>query len=455
MIDFAKFVKYSKPGPRYTSYPTAPEFSESFTKEDLIEYFKNQDDSRNLSLYFHLPFCRSACYFCGCNTIFTSKEDKKTKYLSYILREIDILKNHINTSRVVSQMHFGGGTPTFFSPSQLEELITKVKEIFPNFSSDAEISCEVDPRYFTQEHMDVLKKGGFNRLSFGVQDLDETVQKTIHRIQPFELTKNVIDIARAAGIKSINTDLIYGLPHQTKETFKNTLEQMLTISPDRFAVFNYAHVPWLMKTMRKFDETTFPSPEEKLEMLKQTIDFFTSNGYKMVGMDHFAKPDDELFLAIEKGELHRNFQGYTTKGGADLIGIGVTSIGNGVDYYAQNFKDLEEWENSIDRGELPVFKGYKLSDDDILRQHVIMELMSNFALNITRVEELFKISFKDYFKDALEALKEFEDAELLKVFDDRIEVYQTGTMLIRNICMPFDAYLNNIPEEKRRFSKTI
>ncbi len=455
MIDFAKFVKYSKPGPRYTSYPTAPEFSESFTKEDLIEYFKNQDDSRNLSLYFHLPFCRSACYFCGCNTIFTSKEDKKSKYLSYILRELDILKKHLNTSRVVSQMHFGGGTPTFFSPSQLDELITKTKEVFPNFSSDAEISCEVDPRYFTQEHMDVLKKGGFNRLSFGVQDLDETVQKTIHRIQPFELTKNVIDIARAAGIKSINTDLIYGLPHQTKETFKNTLEQMLTISPDRFAVFNYAHVPWLMKTMRKFDESTFPSPEEKLEMLKQTIDFFTSNGYKMVGMDHFAKPDDELFLAIEKGELHRNFQGYTTKGGADLIGIGVTSIGNGVDYYAQNFKDLEEWENSIDRGELPVFKGYKLSDDDILRQHVIMELMSNFALNITRVEELFKISFKNYFADALEALKEFEDAQLLKVFDDRIEIYQTGTMLIRNICMPFDAYLNNIPEEKRRFSKTI
>ena len=455
MIDFAKFVKYSKPGPRYTSYPTAPEFSESFTKEDLIEYFKNQDDSRNLSLYFHLPFCRSACYFCGCNTIFTSKEDKKSKYLSYILRELDILKKHLNTSRVVSQMHFGGGTPTFFSPSQLDELITKTKEVFPNFSSDAEISCEVDPRYFTQEHMDVLKKGGFNRLSFGVQDLDETVQKTIHRIQPFELTKNVIDIARAAGIKSINTDLIYGLPHQTKETFKNTLEQMLTISPDRFAVFNYAHVPWLMKTMRKFDESTFPSPEEKLEMLKQTIDFFTSNGYKMVGMDHFAKPDDELFLAIEKGELHRNFQGYTTKGGADLIGIGVTSIGNGVDYYAQNFKDLEEWENSIDRGELPVFKGYKLSDDDILRQHVIMELMSNFALNIKRVEELFKISFREYFKDALEALKEFEDAELLKIFDDRIEIYQTGTMLIRNICMPFDAYLNNIPEEKRRFSKTI
>ena len=455
MIDFEKFVKYSKAGPRYTSYPTAPEFSESFTKEDLISYFKNQDKNRSLSLYFHLPFCRSACYFCGCNTIFTSKEDKKARYLVYIKKELDILKRHLDTKRVVSQMHFGGGTPTFFSPEQLEDLISKIKETFPNFDKNAEISCEVDPRYFTKEHMDVLKAGGFNRLSFGVQDLDETVQKTIHRIQPFELTKNVIDIARDAGIKSINTDLIYGLPHQTKESFKNTLEKMLSLSPDRFAVFNYAHVPWLMKTMRKFDESTFPSPHEKLEMLKQTIDFFTQNGYKMVGMDHFAKPEDELFKAIEKGELHRNFQGYTTKGGADLIGIGVTSIGNGVDYYAQNFKDLEEWEKAIDNNELPVFKGYKLSDDDILRQYVIMELMSNFSLNIKKVEDEFNINFKEYFSDALLALKEFEDAELLKIFDDKIEIYQTGTMLIRNICMPFDAYLNNIPEEKRRFSKTI
>ena len=455
MIDFAKFVKYSKPGPRYTSYPTAPEFSENFTQDDLKNYYKNQDKSRNLSLYFHLPFCRSACYFCGCNTIFTSKEDKKVRYIEYLKKELNILKNHLNTNRLVTQMHFGGGTPTFFSPEQLEEVIIAIKEVFPNFSCDAEVSCEVDPRHFTVEHMQVLKNGGCNRLSFGVQDLDETVQKTIHRIQPFELTQNVIKIARDAGIHSVNTDLIYGLPHQTRESFKKTLEKMITLNTDRFAVFNYAHVPWLMKTMRKFDETTFPKPETKLEMLRDTIDFFTSNGYKMVGMDHFAKPEDELFKAISKGELHRNFQGYTTKGGADLIGIGLTSIGNGVDYYAQNFKDLEPWENALDNGDLPVFKGYRLSSDDQLRQFVIMELMSNFALNITRVESEFNINFKDYFADALEALKEFEDAELIVVSDDKIEVSQTGTMLIRNICMPFDAYLNNIPEDKRRFSKTI
>ncbi len=455
MIDFKKFEKYSRPGPRYTSYPTAPEFSESFAQEDLKEYFKNQDSNRNLSLYVHLPFCRSACYFCGCNVIFTSKEDKKVRYLEYLQKELNILKQHLNTSREVTQMHFGGGTPTFFSPEQLEEVISMIKEVFPNFSSDAEISCEVDPRYFTKEHMDVLKAGGFNRLSFGVQDLNEEVQKTIHRIQPYETTQNVMNIAREAGIKSINIDLIYGLPHQNKKTFHETIEKVIKLNPDRLAVFNYAHVPWLMKTMRKFDESTFAPPSEKLEILKDTIEFFTTNGYKMVGMDHFAKPEDELFKAIEKGELHRNFQGYTTKGGADLIGIGVTSIGNGVDYYAQNFKDLKQYESAIDNGDLPIFKGYKLSDDDILRQYVIMELMSNFSLNIKRVEENFKIDFNEYFDDAIEALNEFVEAELVEITEDKIQVSQTGTMLIRNICMPFDAYLNKIPENKRRFSKTI
>ena len=455
MIDFKKFEKYSKPGPRYTSYPTAPEFSESFTKEDLSQKFKNQSDNRPISLYIHIPFCRSACYFCGCNVIFTSKEDKKVRYVEYLKKELKILAKHLNTSRLVTQMHFGGGTPTFLSADQMDEVLNAIKETFPNFSDDAEISCEVDPRFFTKEHMDVLKKHGTNRLSFGVQDLQDEVQKTIHRIQPFEETKAVVDIARAAGINSINIDLIYGLPLQTRASFKNTIEQIITLNPDRLAVFNYAHVPWMVKTQRKFDETTFASASTKLEILQDTIEFFTTNGYNMVGMDHFAKPDDELFQAIKKGELHRNFQGYTTKGGADLVGIGVTSIGDGVDYYAQNFKDLATYEKAIDNGELPVFKGYKLNDDDILRQYVIMELMANFALDMKKVEEKFNINFKEYFSDALAALVEFQEAELLEVSESKIEVNQTGAMLIRNICMPFDAYLNKIPEDKRRFSKTI
>ena len=455
MIDFKKFEKYSKPGPRYTSYPTAPEFHTNFTEDKLIEYYKNQSDDRALSLYIHVPFCRSACYFCGCNVIFTSKEDKKERYIEYLQKELRILKKHLNTNRKISQLHFGGGTPTFMNPEQLQRIIDMIKSTFPNFEEDAEVSCEVDPRYFSKEHMQVLTTAGINRLSFGVQDTNADVQKVIHRIQPMETTQNVMDIAREAGIKSVNVDLIYGLPHQNKETFHKTIENVLTLDPDRLAVFNYAHVPWMMKTQRKFDETTFAPPSEKLEILKDTIDFFTSNGYKMVGMDHFAKPEDELFKAIEKGELHRNFQGYTTKGGADLIGIGVTSIGNGVDYYVQNLKDLKLYEEAIDSGHLPVFKGYALNHDDELRQYVIMELMSNFSLDIKRVEQRFDINFNEYFDDALKALQEFVDAELVEINEHKISVTQTGSMLIRNIAMPFDAYLNNIPEDKRRFSKTI
>jgi oxygen-independent coproporphyrinogen-3 oxidase len=455
MIDFTKFEKYSRPGPRYTSYPTAPEFHTNFTQEDLIQKFKSQDKSIPLSLYIHIPFCRSACYFCGCNVIFTSKDDKKVRYIEYLKKELKILSKHIDTSRVVTQMHFGGGTPTFLEPSQLQEVLDSIKETFPNFSKDAEVSCEVDPRFFTKEHMEVLKKAGTNRLSFGVQDLDPKVQQTIHRIQPFETTKNVVKIARDAGIESVNVDLIYGLPHQTKESFRKSIEKIITLNPDRLAVFNYAHVPWMMKTQRKFDESTFAPPSTKLEILKDTISFFNQNGYNMVGMDHFAKPDDELFKAIKKGELHRNFQGYTTKGGATLVGIGVTSIGDGVDYYVQNFKTLKEYEDTIDNGNLPVFKGYSLDDDDILRQYVIMELMANFSLDIKIVEKKFNIDFKQYFSDAIDNLKEFEDAKLLTINDDKIVANQTGAMLIRNIAMPFDRYLNNIPEDKRRFSKTI
>jgi oxygen-independent coproporphyrinogen-3 oxidase len=455
MIDFNKFEKYSKAGPRYTSYPTAPEFNEDFSCDDLIDKYQNADDNRPLSLYIHIPFCRSACYFCGCNVIFTSKEDKKTRYISYLKKELQIISKYLNTNRVVTQMHFGGGTPTFLSPTQLEEVITAIKTTFVNFSDDAEVSCEVDPRFFTKEHMQVLKNGGCNRISFGVQDTNKDVQKVIHRIQPFKTTEEVIQIARDAGIDSINIDLIYGLPHQTKDSFHQTFKEVLTLSPDRLAVFNYAHVPWMKKTMRKFDENSFAPPSQKLEILKDTINTALENGYKMVGMDHFAKPEDELFQAIQKGELHRNFQGYTTKGGADLIGIGVTSIGDSEDYYAQNYKDLDSYEKAIDEGRLPVFKGYLLDEDDKIRQFVIMELMSNFKLNIDRVQKRFDIDFWKYFADAIDDLQEFVDAQLLTITKDKIEVNQTGSMLIRNIVMPFDKYLRRIPQEKRKFSKTI
>ena len=452
-IDFEKFSKYSKPGPRYTSYPTALEFSNDFKYNRYIEFLENSTEK--LSLYVHLPFCRSACYFCGCNVVFTSKEKKLSRYIEYLKKEIDILAEHIDTTREVIQFHFGGGTPTFYKAFELDEIVSYIKSKFPNWSSEAEISCEIDPRFFNEEQMIVFKKHGFNRISFGVQDLDEKVQKEIHRIQPLELTKKAVELARRYGINSINTDFIYGLPYQTLESFQKTLELSTQLDPDRVAVFNYAHVPWLMKTMRKFDETTLPSPDVKLQIFRYTIDFFESHGYKMVGMDHFAKPEDELFGAIEKGELHRNFQGYTTKGGSNLVGIGLTSIGEGKRYYAQNRKDMKLYEEALDSGRLPFERGVVLSDDDFLRKAVIMELMANFHIDIKRVEKEYSISFSEYFGDALEALQEFVEADLVEIDENEIRVSTTGTLLIRNIAMPFDAYMKKYAQSKKSFSKTV
>jgi len=455
VLDFSKFIKYSKPGPRYTSYPTALEFSDDYDYDAYIKKIQEQDSSRPLSLYFHLPFCRSACYFCGCNVVFTSKEEKMIRYMDYLKKELQILSNYLDCSREVIQMHFGGGTPTFFSAAQLEEIIKNIKSYFPNFTNNSEISCEIDPRYIDEEQMQVLSEAGFNRVSFGIQDFDEKVQVAIHRVQPYEITKKAMELARKYNMHSVNVDLIYGLPYQSLETFKETLALSLTLQPDRFAVFNYAHVPWLKKTMRKIDETTLPLADEKLEIMQYTIKYLTENGYKMIGMDHFAKPEDELFQAIEKGELHRNFQGYTTKGGADLIGVGLTSIGEGKDSYNQNYKEMSLYEKSIDSGKLPFEKGVVLHEDDLIRQYVIMELMSNFKLDIKRFNKLFNREFKVYFKDALEVLKPFEEDSLVEMNDSMIKCSETGTLLIRNIAMAFDAYMNKHSANKNTFSKTI
>ncbi|EAI2590765.1 oxygen-independent coproporphyrinogen III oxidase [Campylobacter coli] len=451
MRDYKAFVKYSKAGPRYTSYPTAVEFNTNFKYEEYIEILKKQNKA--LSLYFHLPFCRSACYFCGCNVIYTAKEESKERYLKYLFQELDILSTIIDTKREVVQMHFGGGTPTFFSAKQLESLILKIKSVFGNFTKDAEISCEIDPRFLNEEQADVLTKNGFNRISFGVQDFDERVQKEIHRIQPFELTQNALKLVRDRGIKSVNMDLIYGLPFQSLQSFAKTLEKAMLLNPDRLAIFNYAHVPWLKKNMRKFDENTLPSPDVKLEILEFCEKFLTQNGYKMIGMDHFAKEEDELFKALENGTLHRNFQGYTTKDGADLIGIGLTSIGEGQNHYAQNFKDMPSYEAAISKGRLPFERGIKLSYDDELRKAVIMDLMANFRLDIKAIEKEFKINFKEYFKEDLKALEEYK--EFIDLSENFILVNETGVLLIRNIAMCFDAYMKNISEDKKVFSKTV
>ena len=450
MIDFEKYGKYSKPAPRYTSYPTAVEFKD-LSYKDIIPFYQNSN--KPLSLYFHLPFCKSACYFCGCNVIYTSKEDKKVKYIEYLKKELDILKQYLDTNREVIQLHFGGGTPTFFSAEQLKEILDLIHSYFPNFAKDSENSIEIDPRFLTEEQLKVLIDGGINRISFGVQDFNYETQKAVNRIQSYELTKNVVDMARNYGIKSINIDLIYGLPHQSFESFKKTLDDVLTLNPDRLAVFNYAHVPWMKKSMRKIDETTLPAPSEKLKILKYTIDFFENNGYKMVGMDHFAKPEDELFKALEDGTLHRNFQGYTTKGGADLIGIGVTSIGETDDAYIQNYKDLKNYEKALDEGKLPTFRGIILNEEDKIRKKIIMEMMANFSFDIKRFEKETGINFFDKFKNEIEELQEFVDEGLVTIDKDKIKVSKTGTMLIRNIVLPFDEYYKKMTE--KRFSKTV
>ena len=449
-IDFKKLSKFSRHAPRYTSYPTAVEFKD-LSEVDILPFLKSD---KPLSLYFHLPFCRSACYFCGCNVVYTSKADKRKRYIEYLKKELDLLSKHLDTSKVVRQLHFGGGTPTFFSPDELNEIYTLIKSYFNNYEEDAEISVEIDPRFFSKEHMDVMKAYGVNRISFGVQDFNEETQKAVNRIQSFNLTKNAVDIARNAGINSINIDLIYGLPYQNLETFKKTLDLVKKLDPDRLAVFNYAHVPWLKKGMRKIDETTLPTPEEKLKIFKYVIDFFESNGYIMVGMDHFAKPDDELFRAIEKGELHRNFQGYTTKGGADLIGIGLTSIGEVDGAYMQNYKELKLYEKAIDEGKLPIFRGVILSEEDKIRKYVIMEMMANFSFDIQRFEKKFNINFFDKFKDEIKELQEFVDEGLVEITPEKISINKTGSLLIRNIVLPFDEYFKKMANQKV-FSKSI
>lgn len=451
MIDFEKFAKFSKPGPRYTSYPTALEFSESFD-ENAYKAGLARFSHLPLSIYTHLPFCKSACYFCGCNVIYTSKEDKKQEYISYLQKELDLIRKYLDTNRPVLQFHFGGGTPTFYDAKSLEKIIKNIRNVFVNFDKNAEISCEIDPRFFDEAQMRVLKDYGFNRLSFGIQDFDSAVQGKIHRYQPFSIVKSVLDLARKFGVENINFDLIYGLPLQKLDSFKETLRQVVSLHPTRLAIFNYAHVPWIKKTMRKIDETILPSPQEKLAILNFTIDFLAQNGYEMIGMDHFALKSDELYIASQNGNLKRNFQGYTAKKHTQIIGLGVTSIGEGHDYYVQNFKDLERYKNALDLGKLPVERGIALTQDDIIRKNVIMRLMNNLRLDTRRIEQKFNINFAQYFSDSLAKMREYIELGLVSVGDNEIKISAEGKMLVRNIVMSFDKYL---AQNEKRFSKTV
>lgn len=455
-FDLKKFKKYDKPGPRYTSYPTAPQFTEQFTKQDFLDEVIKTNYGENLpplSLYFHLPFCDTLCYFCGCNMIITRNRSRVNEYVQYVKNEIDILRPYLLPDRKVSQLHWGGGTPTHLTPDEIKDLISYIKESF-EFTDNAEEGCEIDPRGLFKEHLEALRNGGINRISMGVQDFNEKVQKSVNRIQPEDMTRKVVDWVRELGFESINLDLIYGLPFQTVKTFQDTVEKIIDISPDRIAVFNYAHVPWMKKHMALIRPEDLPVPEVKLEILKMTIEKLTSAGYDFIGMDHFAKPEDELSIALKEKKLYRNFQGYSTNAGADLYAFGITGISQLHNVYAQNLKTEKEYYASIDAGELPVHRGYRLNEDDLLRRYVIMKLMCDFELTFSHVEKEFNINFKEYFQYGLNNLKEMSEDGLVTVSEDKIIINDMGRLLIRNIAINFDGYIER-KEDNARYSRTV
>lgn len=455
-IDLELIKKYDRPGPRYTSYPTAPQFNDSFTPEKYLDEVirtNNQENPPDLSLYFHIPFCDTLCYFCGCNMIITRNRDRIKEYTRYVKNEIDLLRSYIVDSRQTVQLHWGGGTPTHLNPDEITDLISYINGSF-KFSPVAEEGCEIDPRGLTKAHLEALRNGGFNRISMGVQDFDEKVQKAVNRIQPEAMTREVVEWVRQLKFESINLDLIYGLPFQSAGSFEKTVDAIIDISPDRIAVFNYAHVPWMKKHMALIKPEDLPQPEEKLNILKMTIEKLTSAGYVFIGMDHFAKPDDELAIALRDKKLYRNFQGYSTHAGADLYGFGITSISQIGRSYSQNVKKENEYFTLLSDSRLPVERGYYLSDDDLLRRHVITKIMCDFELDFGEVEKLYPVEFEKYFAVSIEGLKEFMDDGLVKLSDRKIVITEMGRLLIRNIAMNFDKYIEQ-KTDKAKYSRTV
>ncbi|WP_369602378.1 oxygen-independent coproporphyrinogen III oxidase [Hahella sp. SMD15-11] len=454
-FDEALIRKYDLQGPRYTSYPTAVEFSETFSEED---YRKAAADSvaagRPLSLYMHIPFCARLCYYCACNKIITKRREKAEPYLHRLYREIAWQARHFAGDRQVEQLHWGGGTPTFISPEQMRELMKVTREHFRLRDDDkGDYSIELDPREVDDETLETLREIGFNRVSLGVQDFNEKVQKAVNRIQSRELTLSVLNKARALGFRSINLDLIYGLPFQTPESFAETVDTVLEFAPDRLSVFNYAHLPERFMPQRRIQAEDLPSPRDKLTILEQTIEKLVDAGYVFIGMDHFAKADDELAVAQSKGELHRNFQGYTTHGNCDLVAMGVSSISMMDRHYYQNFHDMEGYEAAMDEGRTPIKRGVILNDDDVLRRAVIMQLICNFTLDKKAISTTFGIDFDTYFAPELDILSGMEKDGLVSLSANEIRVHDSGRLLIRGICKTFDAYLPKA--EQKKFSRII
>ncbi len=453
-FDLDLINRYDKAGPRYTSYPTALELHEGFGDREYRQHIATSNAAGGpLSLYFHIPFCDTVCFYCACNKIVTKNRKHAEPYLANLCKEIAMQGDLFDSSRVVNQLHWGGGTPTFLSYEQMLTLMAVTRKHFQLRDDDkGEYSIEVDPRETNDHTIKQLRELGFNRVSLGLQDFDPAVQKAVNRLQSEEQTFSVLAAARAEGFRSTNIDLIYGLPLQTVETFARTLDKILAVEPDRFSIFNYAHMPARFKTQRQINDADMPTPDVKLAILQMVGQRLTEAGYVYIGMDHFAKPDDELAVAQREGHLYRNFQGYSTHSDCDLVGLGITSIGRVGDAYIQNVKELDEYEQLIGQGQLPVFKGVKLNDDDKLRRAVITQLICHFDLTYAVIEQQFCINFSDYFAKELEALIPMQHDGLLRLSEQGVQVLSAGRLLIRNICMVFDKYL---AQKQQQFSKVI
>ncbi|WP_240125982.1 oxygen-independent coproporphyrinogen III oxidase [Thermomonas alba] len=452
--------RYDRPGPRYTSYPTAPQFSAEFGEAELraVIQASNEDPiPRRLSLYVHVPFCFSPCFYCGCNRVITRDTARGEAYLARLHREIALIAPLFDRDREVIQLHFGGGTPNFLSPQQLGDVVDALRRQF-HFTQarDRDISIEIDPRVCPPEWLPELAGIGFNRISLGVQDFDPKVQEAVNRVQSVEQTRAVIEAARAAGIGSINVDLIYGLPAQTLDGFGQTLETVIALRPDRLAVYSYAHLPHLFKPQKQIDETLLLGGEAKLALLQLAVQRLTAAGYVYIGMDHFALPDDELARAQQRGGLHRNFMGYTTHADSDLIGLGVSAISHIGNSFSQNPRDLPSWEAAIDDGRLPVFRGMRLSEDDELRADLIQSLMCQGEIPIAALERRYGIDFRSYFAEDLARLEPLFADGLIQSLPDRIRATSRGRLLLRNIAMCFDRYLAPpAPNARPLFSRAI
>jgi len=457
-VDMDTVRRFDRPGPRYTSYPTAVEFHEGVGQEAYEEKLGQANavgGGSPLSLYAHLPFCEHRCLFCGCHVVITPHMPVAEKYLGYVKAEVDRVASLLPDRRQVAQMHWGGGTPTYFAPDQLADLFGTFKEHF-HFVSGAEIAIEVDPRVTSTDHLDCLVELGFNRLSMGVQDLTPEVQKAITRDQSYEQTADLMAYARKVGFtEGINLDLIYGLPMQKMETFQTNLDQVLGLRPDRVAMYSFAYVPWIKGHQKKMDKETLPSAELKLELYLRAMERFLEAGYEPIGMDHFALPDDELAVAAREGRLYRNFMGYTVMPASDMIGFGVSAIGEVQGAFFQNRKKLSTYYESLDGSCLPVEKGYKLDDDDKVRQYVIQQIMCNFWVSKEDVANRFNVDFDSYFKRSIEALHEVRDAGFVELSDEGLKVKPEGRLFVRNVCMVFDRYLEAKNGEKPVFSRTV